>query len=535
MIWLICVCGILLAIIQFIAGIYYEKNRTISIRNLLDVYEYCRKQNKGKKLNSGMYLQKYSGKRIALYGKGKYMEELMHECEGYDIEFECVADQAHSNSSACGIPLISPEELAQRNVDLIVITSISHSTQIKEFLYNMQIDAEIVSYLDIVYNLKRMGEKKKIAIASWNGSICLNYGCALQAASLQSVIKELGYEPITICFEWAELNRRTYWKKVLAMGRNYWKTVILFWEFGRNRINLGKKHISYEQCSRNVFDERCSILLSGSDSIWDDEHANPMMFWADDSMSFFPKIAYAPSGPGAIDAWDKSPLINSFFALSVRERAFGEMLKKHSQIETFKNRELITVLDPTLLVPFEYWQNMLRKEKKIKSFIEEKYLLCYFLNTNNDTEKNVQKVKQRHGIEKVYFIDTRIIDKFGNPGICDYKDREVPFTVGPLEFVSLIKNAEAVITDSYHGSMLSIVFHKQFYYTVRGQQGLNDRRFNEVFEKFNMANRFCDYYEELSDMPYIDYDSVEIILKKERKKSMKFLKYALETADNHLF
>ena len=111
----------------------------------------------------------------------------------------------------------------------------------------------------------------------------------------------------------------------------------------------------------------------------------------------------------------------------------------------------------------------------------------------------------------------------------------MPFTVGPLEFVSLIKNAEAVITDSYHGSMLSIVFHKQFYYTVRGQQGLNDRRFNEVFEKFNMANRFCDYYEELSDMPYIDYDSVEIILKKERKKSMKFLKYALETADNHLF
>lgn len=507
----------------------------MGIRSLLGVYEYCRRQNKRKKLNSGMYLQKYSGKRIALYGKGKYMEELMHECEGYDIEFECVADREHSNPSACGIPLVSPEELAQRNVDLIVVTSISHMLEIKEFLYNMKIDAEIISYLDIVYNLKRMGKKKKIAIASWNGSIGLNYGCALQAACLQSVIKELGYEPITICFEGAGNNWSAYWEKVLAMGRNYWKTAVLFWKFGRNRINLGKKQIGYEQCSRNVIDERCSILLSGSDSIWDDMHASPMMFWADASMGFLPKIAYAPSGAGAIDAWDKSPLINRFFALSVRERAFGEVLKKHSQNETFKNRELITVLDPTLLVPFEYWQNMLRKGKKIKPFMKERYLLCYFVNTNNDTEKNVQEVKQRHGVEKVYFIDTRIIDKFGNPGICDYKGREVPYTVGPLEFISLIQNAEAVITDSYHGSMISIVFHKQFYYTVRGQQGLMDRRFNEVFEKFKMANRFCDYYEKISDMPYIDYDSVDIILKKERRKSMRFLKYALESVDSHLF
>lgn len=535
MICLICVCGILFAIIGFVAVVYCEKNQSISIRNLIDVYEYCRKQNKRKKLNSGMYLQKYSGKRIALYGKGKYMEELMHECEGYDIEFECVADQVCNKPSACGIPLVSPEELAQRNVDLIVITSILHTPQIKEYLYNMQIDAEIISYLDIVYNLKRMGEMKKVAIASWNGSICLNYGCSLQAACLQSVIKELGYEPITICFEWAEFNQITYWKKVLAMGKNYWKTAFLFWKFGRNRITLGKKHISYKQCSRNVIDERCSILLSGSDSIWDDDHASPMMFWADDSMSFLPKIAYAPSGGGPIDDWDKSPLINSFFALSVRERAFGEMLKKNSQIEAFKNREIITVLDPTLLVPFEYWQNILKKRKRIKPVTKEKYLLCYFINTDNETENNVQKVRKRHDVDKVYFIDTRTIDKFGNPSICDYKGREIPFSVGPLEFVNLIQNAEAVITDSYHGSMMSIIFHKQFYYTIRNQQGLEDRRYIEVFEKFNMANRFCDYYEDLSDMPYIDYDSVETILQKERKKSMRFLKYALESVDYHMF
>ena len=521
-------------ILGFTTGIV-GKRMSFQLDSLTDLYEYCKKQNKRKRLSCGTYLQKFRDKKIALYGKGQYMMELLQECDKYDIKFECVADRDCSEATVQGIPVVSPEQLVKMDCDIIIVTSFPCFFQIRGYLKQEKVRAEIISYLDIVYNLLRLGEKKKIAIASWNGSICLNYGCILQNACLQDVLRKLDYDPITVCVEYAELNIWQHWKKMLLMGGKYWQTRFAFGKFLRKRISLGEKHIAVSKHPQNVVDERCSVLLSGSDSIWDDRHVNKTLLWGHDSLSMLPKISYDACRAGDIGGGDRGLSLQQFYALRGREGALGEVLKKHTKNEELKKRQFYTVLDPTLLVQADYWQELLKEKSKCCIDENEKYILCYLLSTNMDFRGKVEAVKRRHKIEKVYFVDTRIIDKFGKPAVCNYEGHEISFTVGPVEFVQLIKNAEAVVTDAYHGSMISIVFHKQFYLLPRAVGHLQDRRFEEIFCKFGIEDRFMDCYESVSDMPYIDYEAVEAVLKKERRKSMRFLKYALEAVDNNLF
>ena len=172
------------------------------------------------------------------------------------------------------------------------------------------------------------------------------------------------------------------------------------------------------------------------------------------------------------------------------------------------DRDAIVVLDPTLMLGESEWKKV---EKKTLYCPRNKYVFVYAL--GNKTDRFKRKIEQ---LSKTY----KILDVFAG----GKKGKEMP--IGPSEFLYLIRNAEIILTDSFHATVFSILYHKKFITFNRAGLNMNSR-IESLAELVNQG----EHLNELGDFDCesgIDYRIVDEILKEERKKSCAFLKNALE-------
>ncbi|MGN0395198.1 MAG: polysaccharide pyruvyl transferase family protein, partial [Coprococcus sp.] len=193
--------------------------------------------------------------------------------------------------------------------------------------------------------------------------------------------------------------------------------------------------------------------------------------------------------------------LKTFKAISVREKQGTKIVKD------LADREAAIVLDPTLLLDENGWRSV---EKKSYCCPKHKYVFVYALGDKNDRFE--EKIKQLR--EKYEIFDVRSIQKNG---------KELP--VGPSEFLYLLRNAEVVLTDSFHATVFSIIFHKRFITFNRSGLNMNSRieSLAELIDVEKCLNEFGD----LECNNEIDYMNVDTILKEERRKSIEFLEKAL--------
>ena len=103
------------------------------------------------------------------------------------------------------------------------------------------------------------------------------------------------------------------------------------------------------------------------------------------------------------------------------------------------------------------------------------------------------------------------------------------YAYGPIELLSMIKNAEYTIVRSFHGMIFSIIFHKKFF--VIPDETTNSRMYN-LLNKLGLEDRIIKDIEDIKDIDReIDYSLVDEIINKEREKSLNFLKTAIENID----
>ena len=202
--------------------------------------------------------------------------------------------------------------------------------------------------------------------------------------------------------------------------------------------------------------------------------------------------------------------LKSFVAVSGREQRVGQLISQYTDLP------VETVLDPTLTVPETYWE-----EKSEKRLIEEDYVLCYFLSDAEIHRLSVQDIKKKYGNIKVVYINT------------NYREEDYQKIVGPREFLSLIRYAKAVCTDSFHGMALSIAFHTEFYVFGREDIWKNgaDYRFLDLFTRLGINNRFIEKNVQIHTLEKIDWSMVEQKLAKERDRSIKYLTEAFDRAE----
>ena len=260
-----------------------------------------------------------------------------------------------------------------------------------------------------------------------------------------------------------------------------------------------------------ALNDQFDMFICGSDQIWSVRESifNPYYY-----LDFVTKkkISYAPS-LGTDKISEKAfemirKLLVDYAAISVRESVSAK------QLSDLIGKEVQWVVDPTLLRDRVFWEQLtcgIPRRKK-------KYLLCYFLE-NKEWYFNYAKT-----IAKKLHLEIVLL-----PNRWDYLSSEyvVKTGVGPKEFVSLIRHSDYVLTDSYHGSIFSMIFERDFQYLLRfnmDDPNSQNIRIQSLFDYLNLNDRIV--FNEMENKPALRIKDYSIITSKidiQRKKSQKYL------------
>lgn len=356
---------------------------------------------------------------------------------------------------------------------------------------------------------------KKASVLTWcynNGKT--NYGQILQCYAMQELARMLGYDPIVIRYRKPDGNenipkdeaaRDQYelsyrYKKV---ERKKDERIQRFIAFIKEHIPLSKQCYSKEEVSECC--KGSKVIFCGSDQIW-----NPL--WFDDvyALNFetydAKKFAYAPSGISMeLDEWkDKLTLLgsclDSFDLVTVREEESIPILRKYTK------KSIEAVMDPTLFVPVRKWDSIAGERPD-----EEPYIFCYSLGKLRENKVMLRYLLEKYNVGKVLFITSGL-----TPNEDELEEDELFKAVknaGPAEFISLIKHAKAVCTDSFHGLALSIVYKKQFYIFKRHAEDVNlwanRNRQRNLLKKTGIDDRYVRNCREVDSLSPIEYEKID--------------------------
>ena len=386
--------------------------------------------------------------------------------------------------------------------------------------------------------------KKKVGIVS-----CYfkhNYGSMLQAYATQQILDNMGIENETINIDenidfangkkkyyMTQITNFTFIKSKLGMIKLKFDKKLKK-DLGKNISIRDKKYKEFEQKFRltapyktyNELTEKCkdySSVLVGSDQLWLPVNVVADYYtlnWVPDDVN---KISLATSfGVSTVpDKYKESykKFLNRIDNLSVRESAGVKLVSELS------NKEATLVCDPTLLLTKQEWMEIQQEERIIK----DKYILCYFLGNNIEHRKFAERLKEKTGYKIVSLNHADEYVKYS-----DIFADETPYDIGPAEWINLIRNAEYVCTDSFHGTVFSLINNTKFFtferYSNKNSKVSTNSRIYSLLEIVNLKERILSGTENVDDvLKYnIDFDKVNNKLADFRNQSKTFLEKALK-------
>lgn len=367
---------------------------------------------------------------------------------------------------------------------------------------------------------------KKIGILTFHRAT--NYGALLQAYALQKVIDMMGLEVRVIDYRcrgvgkiFISLSGPSFSARFHRFLYNCFLLIQYPFRIKRRNVYTAftEKYLNLSESNYKLSDEKWGCFVMGSDQVW-----NICLTGGFDKVFYgdFPvakgtkKVGYAVSASENLQESMGNPqcleALHNFDAIGCREKELLEAIKDKVSCPT----EL--VLDPTLLGGIKVFDELATDKYKN----EKPYLLVYQMNTSKDTEilSLANKLAEERG------WDVREI-----PSILNYKkmltQKGWKQWTTPVEFVDLFRNAQFVITTSFHGVAFSLIFNKPFY-----QYSINekiDARADDLLRKVGLSERKIKKMEDidLNKMVLIEWESVNAALEELRRQSLTFLKTSI--------
>lgn len=362
-----------------------------------------------------------------------------------------------------------------------------------------------------------------------------NYGGIVQCYALQTVLKRMGHDTVVLQREHNHsytlqgafiyyikriaklmLGRKESWHYYVAQEKRDY--------IARNTYRFIEAHIhpcsnkcyTTEQLKNEVERFALDAIIVGSDQVWrpDFSPCQPNYFLdflsADSPIK---RISYAASFGG--DRWDWNPaltklcatLLQLFDAVSVREKSGIRLCKEHFNVDA------VQVLDPTMLLNPDDYRKVVGKQRVARGT-----LFNYVLDRSDEKQYIIRTIENNTG--KTSFcsmpaLDDSVYNLYGDIDKSVYPQVE--------DWLSAFDEAEMVVTDSFHGTVFSIIFNKPFW--VIGNEGRGMARFETLLGMYGLENRMINA-SAISNTNLderIDWESVNAKRKELQKVSMDFI------------
>lgn len=335
-----------------------------------------------------------------------------------------------------------------------------------------------------------------------------NHGASLQAYALQTYLESMGHSAEIIDYKpdylsghyrlWTVDNpifdkpfiKQLYLLAKLPERLISLKRKSLFDEFTTKYLKLtSHRYNSNEELKENP--PQADVYIAGSDQIWNTlfQNGRDSAFYLDFAPKISKRISYAASF--ATEDIDKAyipfvkKMLQNFDKISVRERCALPLLSSLGRADG------VAVCDPVFLLNRKHWEGLLPKGQKTG-----RYLLVY------DTEKSdiVKSVAQRIAKAKKLKIYNVSAFRIG------YADQDL-WASSPLDFVQLIRDAEYVVSNSFHATAFSMIFERNFCVINRSEH-INERM-KGLLMNYMLDDRLVTDY---SDSLLIDINFSEVLL-----------------------
>ena len=372
-----------------------------------------------------------------------------------------------------------------------------------------------------------------------------NYGSMLQAYATQKILDDMNIENETINIDknidFSNGKKKYYMGQVFnfqfiksklgmiklkldkKINKNLGKNISIrdkkYEEF-RKTFRLTEPYKTYAELNEKAEKDYSSVIV-GSDQLWLPVNVVADYYtlnWVPEDVN---KISFSTSfGVSVIPEKYKESykkFLNRINYLSTREVAGQKIIKE------LTGRDATLVCDPTLLFNKNEWMSIQKEEPIIKG----KYIFCYFLGKNIEHRKFAERLKEKTGYKIVSLNHADEYVKYS-----DMFADEAPYDVGPAEFLNMIRNAEYVCTDSFHGTVISLINNVKFFtfrrYNSKSKVSTNSR-IDSLLGIVNLKERLINGDEDVEKEieKKIDFENVNIKLEEFRNTSKEFLKNAL--------
>lgn len=344
-----------------------------------------------------------------------------------------------------------------------------------------------------------------------------NYGAILQNYALQYAIKQLGHEPETIDY----CSRYISKPYKLSHLKNKGIVKYLFGVIGyicylprQKRNDEFRKHIKYSQsvCYEELpsLNTQYDCFITGSDQVWnvqltgyDDTYFLGFVDNGKKKNSFSASVGISQLSDSD-KLWYKDKL-NDYQNISVRETRAVRLLND------FLDKMICDVVDPVFLLRKEEWDALVKPVP-----IKQDYILVYQLGVSKELVKYASRCAKMYNC-KLVFVPFPLV------GIAKGK---YAFNAGAGDVLGYIRYAKYVITDSFHGTALSIIFNKKFTTLVSGTHSGVSSRLLDMLKTFELENRIWNTNIDLDEK--INYVHTNKILGTEYQKAFNLLKQILK-------
>ena len=361
-----------------------------------------------------------------------------------------------------------------------------------------------------------MKKKRKLAILTINDDC--NLGNRLQNYATQETLKKYNIKVETISNQKGTAGKGYIKKKIkeqikrLLIIKLKFKRYNNFMKFNKN-IKYSKYQIDSNHIPNKLATEY-DYYITGSDQVWNPNFNRMsdidfLKFAPKEKRSSFSASFGISEIPEELKEYYKNNLLE-MQNLSVREDRGKEIIE-----ELTGRKDAEVLIDPTMMLTAEEWDKVSKKPRKLTT---DKYILNYFLgNLSEKRRKEIENVATQNGCTIINLMDKN----------------DPLYASGPSEFLYLVKNAFMICTDSYHGSIFSIIYNKPFVVFDREENIVNmNSRLETLLSKFQLQERYSKDGKIPEELLQCDYTECYKILELEKEKTNEYIEKILNSSND---